>query len=31
MGSLGVDLGPARLIFVLEWILVGLDLKWATI
>jgi len=26
-----VDLGPARLIFVLEWILVGLDLKWATI
>ena len=52
--SLGVDLGPARLIFgifcltylcvnilfvflytclisVLEWILVGLDLKWATI
>jgi len=26
-----VDLGPARLIFVLEWILVGLDSKWAKI
>jgi len=23
MGSLGVDLGPARLTLVLEWILVG--------